>query len=825
MGLLPGNTARFPDPVGAGSSSLSARIASRQPQSYTQPIRVTQANVQRSAFSTRVAAATVATPPTEQRPGFLLSPSDVDIDPASSMPSWPVGLEAGQGPSDQPSTYTTAAELSNIFQQLTNPDAVVQLPPPSTITPGVLDNRELDKLVSQLGRNKATWRRALRLYEWLKECGHTMDDRLCTTLIRVCAEHGQTSSALNVYDWMRAPRDVGGAGLRPTVYTYTAVMRAALASNMLDRAMQVWADAKAANCTPDCRLAITFIEVCSRLGQLDKALNMYERMKQSPLASPLAPTVHAYTAAMRAATEGGRWYRALDIWEDMRRAKCAPTGHAYAAVISACASGMDWKRAVSLFEEMSKSGIKPDVVSCTALISALAAAGEADRAEAVVHWMLHFGVRPNVRTYTAVLTAMGNAKQWSRAVDMLMKMQTVEWGGVTPNAYTYSALLKSLGEHGQWQLAEAVFTQLEKQVLGAGYQSWPNDVRDYLNSLSLPYFLAGPAGFRNWTSPAQLNGLSGFNFGSGLSPYNGPLASNSLGFSLFSSQCPAGEASVAGGLEQREPSTVDPHVQTAFYGISLDLASQIAQMPMESNRGPSDAGDGSVGSNSSRSKIEPKVVNEVVCGALMLAYERAGKWQEAVSVLGRARRLGIEPNTVMYNTAISAAGKGGQLEVAEQLFAVVKLPDAVTYETLVAAYGMAGQPAKAESVLQMMMGAGFRPRDYAYCGIICAYSISGNWREALQVRHRMRKEHVPMTLHVYNALIGACERWGQHDSALELFHSMRRDGVEPNSVTIQLMSNIGRQGVQNVESQQAVATALSAAVAAAGTVLMQNGMF
>lgn len=57
------------------------------------------------------------------------------------------------------------------------------------------------------------------------------------------------------------------------------------------------------------------------------------------------------------------------------------------------------------------------------------------------------------------------------------------------------------------------------------------------------------------------------------------------------------------------------------------------------------------------------VLNEVVCGALMLAYERAGKWQEAVGVLLRALNLGIAPNTVMYNTAISAAGKAGQLEV------------------------------------------------------------------------------------------------------------------------------------------------------------------
>jgi len=77
------------------------------------------------------------------------------------------------------------------------------------------------------------------LHEWLQAVGHTPDDRLCTTLIRVCAQHGQASTALSLYDWMRAPRRSGGAGLVPTVYTYTAALRAALSGNMIDRAYQV----------------------------------------------------------------------------------------------------------------------------------------------------------------------------------------------------------------------------------------------------------------------------------------------------------------------------------------------------------------------------------------------------------------------------------------------------------------------------------------------------------------------------------------------------------------------------------------------------------
>lgn len=83
----------------------------------------------------------------------------------------------------------------------------------------------------------------------------------CAQLIRVCSEHGQAVTALSVYEWMKAPASVGGAGLAPTVYTYTAAMRAALAAGLLDRALRVWEDAQAANCPLDCRLCITYIEV------------------------------------------------------------------------------------------------------------------------------------------------------------------------------------------------------------------------------------------------------------------------------------------------------------------------------------------------------------------------------------------------------------------------------------------------------------------------------------------------------------------------------------------------------------------------------------
>lgn len=92
-----------------------------------------------------------------------------------------------------------------------------------------------------------------------------------------------------------------------------------------------------------------------------------------------------------------------------------------------------------------------------------------------------------------------------------------------------------------------------------------------------------------------------------------------------------------------------------------------------------------------------------------------------MTLLQRARNLGIEPNTIMYNTAISALGKASQWEAAEKVFNDMPKPDTISFETMIAAYGLAGQTARAETFFTAMLEAGHRPRDYAFCGLIAAY--------------------------------------------------------------------------------------------------------
>lgn len=81
-----------------------------------------------------------------------------------------------------------------------------------------------------------------------------------------------------------------------------------------------------------------------------------------------------------------------------------------------------------------------------------------------------------------------------------------------------------------------------------------------------------------------------------------------------------------------------------------------------------------------------------------------------------------------------------------------------------------------------------------------------------------------MTVHVYNALIAACERCGRFDHAIQLHKYMESEGIEPNNVTISLLNSVGKQGIRTVEHQQLGASALSAAVAAAGALMIHAGI-
>jgi pentatricopeptide repeat protein len=126
--------------------------------------------------------------------------------------------------------------------------------------------------------------------------------------------------------------------------------------------------------------------------------------------------------------------------------------------------------------------------------------------------------------------------------------------------------------------------------------------------------------------------------------------------------------------------------------------------------------------------LEPELINSVVVGAMIGACQRCGQWEEALRLLRRVvggELPGVELNTVMLNTCLSALGKAGEWETAGEVYGDhIGLCDRVSRETMIAALGGGGRAREAELMLQDMLERGETPRDYAFCGIIAAYRLS-----------------------------------------------------------------------------------------------------
>ena len=60
--------------------------------------------------------------------------------------------------------------------------------------------------------------------------------------------------------------------------------------------------------------------------------------------------------------------------------------------------------------------------------------------------------------------------------------------------------------------------------------------------------------------------------------------------------------------------------------------------------------------------------------------------------------------------------------------------------------------------------------------------------------------------------------------ALVLQRAMKTEGIAPDSMTQRLMDSIGKGGVSAIENQQVATTALAAAVAAAGSIIIRAGI-
>lgn len=118
-----------------------------------------------------------------------------------------------------------------------------------------------------------------------------------------------------------------------------------------------------------------------------------------------------------------------------------------------------------------------------------------------------------------------------------------------------------------------------------------------------------------------------------------------------------------------------------------------------------------------------RVVPDIAAfNALISAYSRHGKFNDALNVTSAIHASGAVPDLKTYSALITASGRSGQVDLAINIFNVMCRnqvePDVIAYSALIRACAKAKQAAQALQVFQHMRTTGVKPNAATYLSLI-----------------------------------------------------------------------------------------------------------
>ncbi|CAK9051272.1 ABC transporter B family member 26 [Durusdinium trenchii] len=171
------------------------------------------------------------------------------------------------------------------------------------------------------------------------------------------------------------------------------------------------------------------------------------------------------------------------------------------------------------------------------------------------------------------------------------------------------------------------------------------------------------------------------------------------------------------------------------------------------------------------------------------ASSKASKWQVAVHFLSAMRMLSGPPfpNVISYSSAISAAGRGLQWPVALQIFdemaAQLGQPDVICCSSTISSCERCSQWQWSVYFFDMITEVTLRPNVICYSALISSLEKGSRWQAALETFHQICAERLTPDVVSYSALISSCEKCFKWQLALHFFITMATEKTKPNTIT------------------------------------------
>ena len=267
------------------------------------------------------------------------------------------------------------------------------------------------------------------------------NDVTINTVLDILIKAGEIKRAWDLFDNMKSVY-----GVEPDKYSYSTIIKALkydLDPTKLEKAFGILEFLK--NKTSSINDEIIFnclLDVCVRLGKMDKAERVFSEMKQNKL----APSKITYAIMMKGFGHVYQLDKAFEIFEEMISNNVAPNEIIYGVLLNACVRSSNIQKVTQVYNDMTKRSVEMNVILYTTLIKAFTKVKDLNSAIEVYNKMIgDTNIEKNIVVHNAMLDCCVECNKIDKMNEIYeqIKSKAIEDENYPqPDLITYSTVIK-----------------------------------------------------------------------------------------------------------------------------------------------------------------------------------------------------------------------------------------------------------------------------------------------------------------------------------------------------------------------------------------------
>jgi pentatricopeptide repeat protein len=572
-----------------------------------------------------------------------------------------------------------------------------------------------------------------------------LDDNTTLGLLECCLKQG--SDGRDIFDWQKDVMDTR---------CFTTYIKALCKSGSLDKAVSVFNKMKERFNPKECPYH-TLIESFARTGNLPEAFKYFVKAKSNDITL----RTNTYNTLIEAYVKVDNVPKAWDLLEDMRNSKIEADSYTYTCIFKAIKENKsDLLKASELLKSLEdESSVALDVILYNILLDAFVsnrmlfnACELLDRME-----LAESIIKPDEISYNTIIKGCGQTKNLSKAFEFLNRMKKCS---VKPNEVTYNSLIDVCVRCGELDSAWSLLPAMESSGLTPD----------------------------NFTYSTLIKGIYPRNDKGGLKKafdlFNamkskGKVKPDEILYNCLMDVCVRYRDTYKAVAVFNEMELMEVKPSAITYGILIKAYGQANQLD-------------------NAFKVFKKMQNEghnpnaVTYGCLIDSCIKNGAISKAQSIYDKMLRDGIRANTIINTTLIKGFTKTKNLKGALQIYQKMKsdsnsLPNNVTYNSLLDCCTKCNDLNMLETVFEEMKKTENKPDLITFSTVIKGYCKSGKLSSALRLLETMEEKHIKPDEVLFNSLLDGCAKRGELEIALEIYTKMNSASIKPSDITYSIL--------------------------------------